>query len=234
MCALLVLAAATPLAAKPDKGQPKGDDIKDMAEALEAALKKGDAAGVTQAITNAADARAKHQDAQFAGFVKVLAKGLEHKDAALAAQCAEAIGQLKVKGSAKVLDKLLAPPAKLKDERLPVHIAAFKAAGVLAEPESLKELAKALTHPVHAVGVAAAEALAGYKSLEAKAKKALLGDIVDALEKLEKLTESAKDEDKDGLVQVAGAVNAALAALTGGTHTTSDEWNAYLKERAKE
>jgi HEAT repeat protein len=138
------------------------------------------------------------------------------------------------KASAKALGRLLKVPPKPDGNRLPVHKAAIAACGVLAQPDSLKDLEKLLDHKDVEIATAAGEALGGFKSIDKKKLDALIGRLVKSLAAAEKKV--AKLNGKEGAAEaekVQSAINGALAKLTGQTLATSKDWTDWIKESKK-
>lgn len=230
LVAVAVLAA--PGAAKPRK---KGDKVKEAAALITKALAKNDAAAVQTALTYAEGLRDSYTDKQLAPVTKEIGKGVAHKNEQIATAAIESLGRLKARGSGKLLAKLISPPAKVKAEKVALHQAAIRAAGSIHDPETLKTLERLLVHTNADIAVTAAEALVGYKVLDAKPKAAMLKRLVTALAKLEKATTAAKtDEQRERAEKVRGAVAATLSGLTRKEGLVeSSEWAAWLKEQKK-
>jgi len=223
---------AQPLAAqeKADKKAPQ-----EVASEISQAIGKNDIAAAKAAFARAQALRDKYDDKKFAPVFKAIGKGLTHKENELALGAIETLGKLKGKGTSKLLGKLLSPPNKVPTDKLNLHVAAFVAAGEIADPDSTKTLEKALSHPVPEVASAAAAAFAGFRSLETKPRTALVQRLVKELDKLEKKANAGKDEELKGKYhKVAGDLNESLGKLTGHTGpSTADDWEKWIKEGGK-
>lgn len=232
LVAVAVLAA--PLAAKPKKEAKDGDPVKEAATQITKALAKNDASAARAALSHAESLRDSYDDKKLAPVAKAIGKGVKHKDEQIAMAAIETLGKLKIRGSGKLLGKLISPPAKVKDDKVGLHQAAIRAAGSIHDPETLKTLEKLLSHSNPDIATTAAEALVGYKVLDLKPKGALLKRLVAALAKLEKTATSKNDEIRERTEKVATALAATLTALTGKEGLTkSEEWSAWLKEQNK-
>jgi len=230
LVAVAVLAA--PLAAKPNKD---GDKVKEAAALITKALASNDATATQAALTHAESLRDRYTDKQLAPITRAIGKGVTHKNEQIATVAIESLGKLKARGSGKLLGKLISPPTTVKAERVALHQAAIRAAGSIHDPETLRTLEKLLVHANADIAVTAAEALVGYKVLDAKPKAAMLKRLVTALTKLEKATTAAKtDEQRERAERVGGAVAATLSGLTRKEGLVkSSEWTAWLKEQKK-
>jgi len=230
-----VAVLASPLAAKGEKKNGKnGDALKEAAAQINKALAGNDATAAQAALTYAEGLRDSYDDKKLAPVVKAIGKGVTHKDAQIATASIETLGKLKVRKSAKLLGKLISPPAKVKDERVALHQAAIRAAGSIHDVETLKSLEKLLFHTNSDIATAAAEALVGYKVLDLKPKEALLKRLVAALAKLEKSAASKNDDVRERAEKVSASLVTALSGLTGKEGISkSSEWTAWLKEQKK-
>lgn len=231
--AVLALLAA-PLAAKPKKGGKNGDPVKEAATQITKALAKNDATAARAALSHAESLRDSFDDKKLAPIAKAIGKGVKHKDEQIAISSIETLGKLKIRGSGKLLGKLISPPVKVKDDKVGLHQTAIRAAGSIHDPETLKTLEKLLFHSNTDIATTAAEALVGYKVLDLKPKGALLKRLVAALAKLEKSATSKKDDVRDRAEKVGAALATTLTGLTGKEGLTkSTEWSAWLKEQDK-
>jgi hypothetical protein len=223
----------SPLAAKPKK-KNGGDPVKEAATQVSKALAKNDAAAVQAALTHAESLRQSYDHRKFAPVVKAIGRGVTHKNPQIAMAAIESLGRLKVRGSGKLLGRLISPPAKVKEERVELHQTAIRAAGSIHDPETLKTLEKLLFHTNGDIAITAAEALVGYKVLDEKPKAALVKRLVTALGKLEKAAASKKDEVRERAERVGGALATTLSGLTGKEGLVkSADWAAWLKEQKK-
>jgi HEAT repeat protein len=225
---------AAPLAAKPKKNGKNGNPVKEAAAQITKALAKNDATATRAALSHAESLRESFDDKKLAPIARAIGKGVKHKDEQIAISAIETLGKLKIRGSGKLLGKLISPPSKVKDEKVGLHQTAIRAAGSIHDPETLKTLEKLLLHANTDIATTSAEALVGYKVLDLKPKEALLKRLVAALAKLEKTATSKKDDVRDRAEKVGSAVAATLTGLTGKESLTkSAEWKAWLKEQSK-
>lgn len=225
---------ASPLAAKPKGKKKNGDPLKETATLITKALAKNDATAAQAALSHAEALRGSYDDKKFLTVAKAVGKGVTHKNAQIATASIESLGKLKVRGSGKLLGKLISPPAKVKDDRVALHQAAIRAAGSIHDPETLKALEKLLGHTNVDIATTAAEALVGYKVLDLKPKEALVKRLVATLAKLEKAAASKKEEVRERAEKVAGALATTLTGITGKEGlTTSAEWTAWLKTQRR-
>jgi len=216
--------------------KPKEEDpVKGLVKEIQSAVGKGDAAAARAAFERAVKMRPGHDDKKFQPVAKAVAKAAGHKDADLAKGAVETLGKLKVKGSAKLLGRLLSPPAKVADDRAEIYMAAIKAAGEIHDDASMKTLEKLVLHRNAGFAVAGAEALAGYTYLDPKPRTAMLGRLVKTLGQLEKSAARAKDEeDKASVARVRGALLGSMNVLARKDGlATAAEWSKWLKEEAK-
>lgn len=228
---IAVAVLAPPLAAKPKKN---GNPLKETVALISKALAKSDATATQAALTQAEGIRGSYDDKKFAPVAKAIGKGVTHKDPQIATASIESLGKLKVRGSGKLLGKLISPPAKVKDDKVALHQAAIRAAGSIHDPETLKALEKTVLHNNADIAITAAEALAGYKVLDMRPKEALVKRLVATLAKLEKAAASKKDEVRARGEKVASALATTLTELTGKEGlTTSAEWSTWVKENRK-
>lgn len=228
-----VAALASPLAAKDKK--KNGDPLKETAAAIRSALAKNDATAAQAGFARAEGLRGTYDDKKLGPVVKAIGRGVTHKNGAIATAAVETLGKLKVKGSGKLLGKLISPPAKVKDEQVAGHQAAIQAAGAIHDVETLKSLEKLLLHRNADIATTAAEALVGYRVLDLKPKEALVKRLVATLAKLEKAAASKKsDEGREGAEKTGAALAATLTGLTGKEGLAkSSEWSAWLKKQKR-
>lgn len=233
---VFLLAAVVALAALPAAAKEKQvDALKETIDQIKSAVGKGDVAAAHAAFARAVSIRGSYEPKKLAPLAAAIGKGVGHKSQEIALAAVETLGQLKLEGTSKQLGKLLAPPAKVSEDKVGIHVAAIKAAGEIHDGQSLKALEKLLEHPHGAVAAAGAEAFAGYRNMEEKPRLSLVKKLVGSLDKLDKRIEKEKDETKRGDVEkVRDALNTALAALSRNeTAKTVDEWEAWLKEQKK-
>ena len=230
LATLCLLLLAAPILARPD-----ADPLKQLVKDLNDAAKAGDTAAFDACIAKAEELKGSMDEKKFDPVVKAIGKVTGHKDEGMAAAAIGALGKLKVKGSSKLFGKQVAPPAKVAEEKLPVHLAAIRAAGEIQDEESVKGLLNNLDHAMPEIATASAEALALFKGLEAKDRLDLLGDLIKELEKLERKVAGAKQEEaKAAADKVRAAVGAALHGLTGKEGvSTAEDWEKWLKEEGR-
>lgn len=227
---VLALALAAPQADK-----EKAESLKELIKTINQAVSKGDAAAAGSAYSQAESLRSDFQDKQLAQLVSAIGKGVVSKNHDVALASIEALGKLKIAGSSKSLGKLLSPPAKPKEDALPLHTAAIAAAGAIHDDSSIKTLEKLVSHKNATVASAAAEAFAGYNAMDPKQRVGLAKRLVKLLEKLEKKVKSTKDPiDREPLEKVQSALLSGLSKLMNREGLANSEaWEEYLKEAAK-
>jgi len=228
-----VAALASPLAAKDKK--TGANPLKETAAQISTALSKNDATAAQAGFARAEGLRESYDDKKLAPVAKAVGKGVTHKNAQISMAAVETLGKLKVKGSGKLLGKLINPPAKVKDDKVAGHQAAIRAAGAIHDIETLKSLEKLLLHANPDIATTAAEALVGYKVLDLKPKASLVKRLVATLAKLEKAAAAKKsDESRENAEKAAAALATTLTGLTGKEGLSkSSEWNAWLKDQKK-
>jgi hypothetical protein len=234
-CLALTL-LCVPSAAEDKKKPPakKGDPLKELVQQLGAAFGKGSMPEVKAALARAQELRGNYDDKKYAAVAKAVAKGFGHKQPDIAIEAVTVFGQLNVKGSSKSLGKLLSPPAKIPDAKLPLHIAAIRAAGAIHETATLKTLEKTLTHPHPKIGATAAEALTAYRSLDEKPRYALAKRLLKTLAGLEKKAASSKEQEKAAAEPVRAALVETLRGLTGESDlNTAAHFEKWLKTAGK-
>jgi len=226
-----VAALAAPAVAK----EKAADPLKEVTAQISSAVTKNDAAAAQAAFARAEGLRGSYDDKKLAPMAKAIGKGVAHKNGQIASAAVETLGKLKIKGTGKLLGKLLAPPAKVKDDKVALHQAAIQAAGSIHDAETLKSLEKLPLHANADIATTAAEALVGYKVLDLKPKEALVKRLVATLAKLEKTAAAKKsDENRERAEKVAAALATTLTGLTGKEGLSkSSEWNEWLKEQKK-
>ncbi|MHC4953170.1 MAG: hypothetical protein ACYTGZ_04715 [Planctomycetota bacterium] len=239
----VLLCVALPAAPAVAKGSGKGkaktekkaDVLKETVKQINEALSKKDATAAKAAFARAKGIQPNYESKKLGPVVNAIGKGVAHKDPVIALAAVDTLGAMRVKGSSKSLGKLISPPAKVTLDRVLLHVAAIAAAGLIHDKESQKPLAKAMLHTNKEIAVAAANAFAGFGSIDPKPRKALMKSLIKALGDLEKKAKSGrKEEDKERAKAVAEALNNSLAALAGSKGpTTSKEWSAWLKQQAK-
>jgi len=222
---LAVLIAAAPLAAGDEPGP------NDVAKEIQDALGKNEAEAFKAACGRAVEFYGRLGEKKGGALVGAVAKGLDHKEPAIAIAAAETLAKMPSKAGTKALGRLLKVPGDPGGERLPVHKAAIAACGAMAQPDSLKDLEELVGHKDPEIAVAAAEALGRFGSLDAKKLDGLVGRLVKTLGTLEKKV--AKSKEPGDVEKVRSAVEAALAKLTGQSHKTAAEWAKWLKESKK-
>jgi hypothetical protein len=227
---LVLLVAATPIQAGRE-----ADPLKETVKQVKAAIGKGDLTAAKAAFARAESLRPNYDDKKIAPLVQAIAKGVTHKDTQLALASVETVGKLRSEGSGKLLSALLRPPAKGKDEKMALHLAAIRATGMVHDIGSQKGLEKLLAEPRATIGVTAAEALRGYKALDAKPRFALMKRLCKTLDGLEKKIAKTKDPvARTGPERVRTALVETLGELSGGASaTTAAEWKQWLKEAEK-
>jgi len=226
---VLLALAATPVARAQDAPDPG-----EIEKEISGALGKNDAAGFKTAVTRAVEVYGRVGEKKGSGLISATAKGLTNKEADIGIAAAEGLAKMPSKASAKALAPMLKVPPKPDGNRLPVHKAAIAACGTLAQPDSLKDLEKLLGHKDAEIAVAGAEALGGFKSLDKKKLDGLVGRLVKTLGGVEKKAEKLKGKEGGPEAEkVQAALNAALAKLTGQTHSTSKDWTEWMKGAKK-
>lgn len=190
------------------------NNLHEVVENLKAALKEGDYASVTNALTHAVEARWKAQDKKLGPLLRTVGVGIKHDEPTIASACIRALVEMRVPGSSRYLKPRLAVPKKVGSTYWDVHLAAIAAAGELHEPESVSPLFKLVEHPQADMAVAAAKALGRYEVVVPKQRKKLIQRIANALAKFEK----AKPKgtlDRTRIERVTKALVECAQSLTG-------------------
>lgn len=223
---------ALPLRALP----PERDEaVLAAVKGVQEALAKGDADALKVAIEKGQKLRDTRDDKQLQPLVKALSKGVDHKQRPCVIACIEALGALRCADSTGAFAPLLAPPLKLSEEDAALHAAALRAAGKIRDEKSKGALLRAVEHPVHAVALAGAEGLSGYKGQDQKPRMALARDAIALLATVEKrLGAAPTDEAREPAQALHAALNASICELTRNPAPTKHaEWVAWLKSEAK-
>lgn len=190
------------------------DTLRDVVKDLKAALKEGDYTSVTNALTHAVEVRWKVQDKKLAPLLRAIATGIKHEEPTIASACIRTLVEMRVPGSSRHLNPMLAVPKKVGSTYWDVHLAAIGAAGELHEPGSVSPLLKLVEHPQADMAVAAVEALGRYEVAVPKERKKLVQKIANALAKFEKKKPKGT-LDRIRIERVTKALVECARALTG-------------------
>jgi hypothetical protein len=215
--------------------EKKSDPLNDTVKQINHALSKNDSAAAISAYARLRGIRANYDDKKLAPALAAVANGIGHKDLAIAQDAVETLGALRVRGSAKLLNKWLSPPPNVSADKIPLSVAALTAAGAIGDKGSLKALKKAVLNANQEIAVAAGRAFGGFNALDDKPLKALLKSMVKTLATLEKRAAGKDEKVKATAAAAVAALNQSLAKLTGKEGIgAAQDWAAYLKQRAKE
>jgi hypothetical protein len=148
----------------------------------------------------------------------------------------DALGEMGVDGSTKLLGSLLRPPAKMQPGFDRVYLDAIRVVGELHEPVGVRPLLKLLRHKNTDVAVAAANALAGYAAEPAAERLALLGKLNRELGSFERKYRRSKQFDqRDAANRVKTHLRAAMSRIAKeSAATTSAEWSKWLREAVRD
>jgi len=128
-----------------------------------------------------------------------VAAGVQHKNSRIAIAATEALAEMAVPGTTKMLAPMLDPPKTPDIARQQVYTACIEAAAKLREPSGLPYFEKLLKHPDRDFAVAGAKALAGYWLLDSKPLIALVARLAPVLERTDAALAkamNAKEKDK--------------------------------------
>ncbi len=197
-------------------------------------LKRGDFVAVRAAYGRAFNIRERYDDRRLAPVIRAIGGGVRHKDPAIALLSVEALERMRADDSTRYFLHLLKVAKTLKEDQRPLHLAAIRAAGVIHGPRSGPHLSRLLHHEDRQVAVAAANALSGYRLIDAKLKRALVRRLALDLSRLEKRKPRAT-LDRERVAAVTSTLVATLVKLTGDeTIATSADVRIWIrKEKEK-
>jgi HEAT repeat protein len=203
---------------------------------LEHAFASNSVAEVSKAIAAIPALYAKEPDASVRkSAVEAVGKAAKEEDLSVRHGAFAALGEMKEKGSSKYLGRWLSPPKRFKGEIPPSYAEAIRAAGKIADPNTLETLRDLSDHNDIAIAEVATVALGGFASLPTKRRKALAFDLVDRLEQLSAQSRrKASAELYERKAKLALATGAALRALTGKEHQTIEGWRLWKENAEKE
>jgi len=168
------------------KSAPSRELIDATIDLVQRALRSGDLESVEHACQRALILRPDCNDEQFKPVARSVSAGLRHKDPRVALACVRTLGKFHCPGSSHCLAPLLAPPRKVKDDWLPVHLAAIEVAGSLHESGSVPALEKLVQHDSQSIALASCAAMAKYKQTEARVRLDLIRRLANQLGRLER------------------------------------------------
>ena len=174
------------MAATGPKTQPGQELVDGTAALVQRAVRSGDIEEVKHACKRALVLRPDCDAKQFEPVAREVAKGLRHKDPRVALTCVRTLGKFNCPQTPRCIAPLLSPPRKVKDEWLPVHLAAIEIAGQMHQARSVAALEKLISHDSQILARAACDALAGYRKAEAKDRLDVVRRLATQLGRLEK------------------------------------------------
>jgi HEAT repeat protein len=167
--------------------------------------------------------------------VEAVGKAAKEEDLSVRHGAFAALGEMKEKGSSKYLGRWLSPPKRFKGEIPPSYAEAIRAAGKIADPNTLEPLLDLADHNDTPIAEVATTALGGFTTLPTKRRKALAFELVDRLEQLSAQSRrKASPELYERKARLAAATGAALRALTGKEHQTIEGWRLWKENAEKE
>ena len=173
--------------------------------------------------------------------VKVVGKAAKSKDVQTRHGAFAALAAIGAKGSSKYLRRWLKAPKKPK----PSHLEAIRAAGKIADPNTLSTLLKQSKHHDIDVAIAATQALGRFSKLKPSRRKELAFDLIKRLEALGNMSAgragrgmSEEQARKNPTIAAAIARNErlgvatvlALQQLTGEKYRTVPSWFRWRKK----
>lgn len=182
----LLLMPAAVLASTGPKAAPSEELIDGTVELVQRALRSGDLKEVKHACERALVLRPDCDAKQFEPVARAVAAGLRHKDARVALTCVRTLGKFGCPQTPRCIAPLLSPPRKVKDEWLPVHLAAIGIAGEMHQHRSISALEKLTTHDSQTLARAACVALAGYRKAAPKDQLDVVRRLSNQLGRLER------------------------------------------------
>ena len=170
--------------------------LRDIAAQVERAYASGDPVLVRSALGRVKAIRNRYGDKQLIPLARTVAAGIRNDDTAIAASAAMTLGEMRIKGSGKLLLDLLSVPARIDSNRLGVCLAVIEAIGAIHDEASLKPLEKLLLHPHTSIASGAAAALGNYWILDRRPRLKLVNRLIGTLEKLDIQVRTAEKEER--------------------------------------
>jgi uncharacterized protein with von Willebrand factor type A (vWA) domain len=224
--ALLLLPAAL-FASTGPKTAPSQEVIDGTVSLVQRALKSGDIDEVKHACKRALVLRPDCDAEQFEPVARAVSRGLRHKDARIALTCVRTLGKFNCPQTPRCIAPLLSPPRKVKDQWLPVHLAAIEIAGQMHQPRSVPPLEKLIHHESQILARAACDAFAGYKVAPAEEKQDVVRRLATQFGRLERKKAKGAQAATE-LRRLREALRDSLRVLTGvkdlETSTEAREW----------
>ena len=232
----LLLIPVAALASTGPKTAPSEELIDGTVELVQRALRSGDLDGVKHACQRALILRPDCDAKQFEPVARAVSLGLRHKDARVALTCVRTLGKFKCPQTPRCIAPLLTPSRKVKDEWLPVHLAAIEIAGEMHQHRSIAALEKLTSHDSQSLARAACAALAGYRKATPKDRQEVVRRVANQLGRLEKKKVKGASAAAE-LKLLREAMRDSLRVLTGVTEleTASDarDWLRRQPEPVK-
>jgi len=219
LIAILLACAVAAFAGTPEVVDKTADQI-------ERNLKADDFIAVRAAYGRAFNLRDRYDDETLDPVVDAIGRGVKHDDKTIARLSIDALKRMHAKGSARWIAPLLRVPRTPERADRPLHIAAIEAAGVIHDRRSAPALRRLIHHDDRQVAVAAATALAGYRSIDRKPRIALVRRLAVELSRLERRRPRSVTEEEHR-----DAVRAALVETL--VELTRDEDVATAKDARK-
>ena len=234
----LILAAAFGQE-QPKAGSPEA--VAALATSLRGAMADSDYGALSAACQKAIETVGAHDPKAFLPVVRELAKGIRHKEIAIALVCVKTLGELKQPDSSRYLMALLSIPKSVRQDRWRLHLEAIAAAGSLRDSCSVAKLDKLLLHGQADFAVAAAKALTRWRLAELEERIKIVKGVATTLGRLEKRRPRSAME-KSSHAAVLAAVVECVRRLTGdpalGGAAAAREWvraeEHKLKQKAKQ
>jgi len=211
------------------------DTLDAAALGLETALGQEDVAAAAAALAAIPGLYASGtEDAQKAA-VAVIGKAVRSDDLRLRHGAFAALAAMKVKGTSRLLGRWLDPPNRFKDEIPPSYVEAIRAAGAIADANTVNGLVKLADHAELTLAEEATRALGGFHTLPVKRRKELAFDLIDRLERLAaKQRRKGSPEVYERKIRLAVATVQALQALTGQKLETVEGWRGWQEKAEKQ
>lgn len=209
---LLLPALAT--ASTGPKSAPGAELIDGMTGLVQRALRSGDLEEVRHACKRAVILRPDCDAKEFEPVARAIAAGLRHKDPRIALTCVRTLGRFDCPQTPRCIAPLLTPPRKVKDDWLPVHLAAIEIAGQAHATKSIASLERLISHDSQVLARAACDALAGYAEAKPKDRLDVVRRLATQLGRLEKKRVKGEFAATE-LRRLRGSLRSCLRTLTG-------------------
>lgn len=182
----LALLAAWLVICAPAAIAEEAEDLDATVRKLTRALSQGNYAAVTETLNRSIELYPALGDEKFEPLLRLIAKGVSHRDTSIATESVRTLGKIRYPGSSRYLNRLLNVPRKVSQERWNLYLVAIKTAGVLHEPGSVSDLNKLIGHDRSEFAVAAAKALAEYSANKIDERIPVVHRLATTLGRLEK------------------------------------------------